>query len=322
MSDFQGRPGAAVAEIPPFLESVRSLAVAVLDRQGQLLAANQGFRDLAPPSGTGDPLDVGAAFINPTLGALLARANNTGLDHTVYEGAMTLGDPDHQSETWLGRVYRRNGGLLVVGEFDVDKDRKLQSQLLELTEEYAETERELAQANRELARYAEEWERIGRFDSLTGLPNRRSFQQFLDHHISTAERFKEPLAMLVLDLDLFKAINDTYGHSQGDEVLKRVAATLAVNCRESDVVARWGGEEFGVLAPKTDLSGGAELAAKLCSAVAASAMPEGLPQTTVSVGVAQWQAGESADSLFRRADEALYQAKIKGRDQVETDVVD
>lgn len=320
MSDSEGHSSAAAAEIPPFLESVRSLAVAVLDRQGQLLAANRGFWELAPTAGAGDSVDAEAAFVNPTLAELLTWADDIQANDLVYEGPVTLGDMDLQSETWLGRVYQRNGSLLVVCERDVDQDRKLQRQLLELTEEYAEKERELARANSELTRYAEEWERIGRSDSLTGLPNRRSFEEFLDHHVATAERFGEALVMLVVDLDLFKAINDTYGHSQGDEVLKRVATILAAHCRESDIVARWGGEEFGVLAPKTDRQGGAELADKLRSAVAASAMPEGMPQTTVSVGVAQWQPGESADSLFHRADEALYQAKAKGRDQVETDV--
>ncbi|MFB6260869.1 MAG: diguanylate cyclase [Thiohalorhabdaceae bacterium] len=319
MSEFPVDSSEVAAEIPPFLESVRSLAVAVLDRQGQVLAANQGFRDLASAPGTGDSPDAGAAFINPTLAELLARAGDTGPDGRVYEGPMTLGDVDSRSETWLGGMYLRNEHLLLVCELDVDKARKLQSQLLELTEEYAEKERELARANRELARYAEEWERIGLSDSLTGLPNRRAFQEFLEHHVAAAERFGEPLAMLVLDLDHFKAINDTYGHSQGDEVLKRVAATLAAHCRKSDVVARWGGEEFGVLAPKTDLPGGVELADKLRSAVAATAMPEGMPQVTVSLGVAQYQPGESADTLFHRADEALYQAKPGGRDQVATD---
>lgn len=319
MSEITVGSSEAEPEIPPFLESVKSLAVAVLDLQGQLVAANRGFRDLAPASGAGDCPDAEAALMNPTVAELLARAGDIGVDGKVYEGLMTLGDVDHQSETWLGQVYVRNGRLLVICERDVDNDRKLQSQLLELTEEYAEKERELARANAELARYAEEWEHIGLSDSLTGLPNRRSFEEFLAHHVATAERFGEPLVMLVVDLDLFKAINDTYGHSQGDEVLKRVAATLDAGCRESDVVARWGGEEFGVLAPKTDRQGGAELADKLRSAVAAAAMPEGMPGTTVSIGVAQWQPGESADSLFHRADEALYQAKAKGRNQVGTD---
>lgn len=317
MSELPEQTSAGSAEIPPYLDPVRSLAVAILDRQGRLVAANQGFRDLASAPEDEDGLNVVEVFINPTLTELLAWAEGTGPDGGVYEGPMTLGDVDSRTETRIGRVYRRNGQLLVVGEFDVDKQRELRDQLLQLNQDYADKERELARANRELARYAEEWERISLSDKLTGLPNRRAFEEFLNHHVASAERFGELLAVLVLDLDHFKAINDTFGHSRGDQVLKRVAATLASNVRQTDVVARWGGEEFGVLAPKTDLRGGAKLADELRSAVRETDMPEGMPRITVSVGVAQWQSGESADSVFSRADEVLYRAKEKGRDRVE-----
>lgn len=317
MSESPQQADEAGPDLPAFLEPVRSLAVAVLGDQGELVAANRGFRDLAPESAGGGASDPRAAFINPTLGELVAWVGNTGSGGEVYEGPMTLGDVDGRTETWMGRVYRRNGRLLVVAEYDVDKARELQSQLLDLTEEYAEKGRELARANRELARYAEEWERIGLSDSLTGLPNRRSFEKFLEHHVGAAERFGEALAVLVLDLDHFKAVNDTYGHSWGDEVLKRVAATLVAGVRKSDVVARWGGEEFGILAPKTDVRGGVQLGNRLREAVAATAMPEGMPQVTVSVGVAQWQPGQSGQALFQKADAMLYRAKRTGRDQVE-----
>jgi diguanylate cyclase (GGDEF)-like protein len=309
--------GGARVAVPDFLRPVRSLVVAVLDPQGRLLDANQGFFDLLPEADDSALWQSpGAVFVNPTLPELLASTAEEGTA-AVFDGLMTLGDLDGNSETWVGRVYRKDGQLLVACELDVNQDRELRSELLALNQEYAQKERELARANRELARYAEELERLSLFDSLTGLANRRYFEDMLSHHMDTSQRFGEPLSVVILDLDFFKGINDTYGHAVGDEVLKAVAAALQANARQADIVARWGGEEFGVLALRTDAAGGLALAERLRSGVAQGPWPESVPRGTVSAGVAEWQTSETAEALFRRADAGLYRAKEKGRDRTE-----
>lgn len=316
MNDLLTNSADGVPEIPPFLRPLRSVLLAVFDRRGRVVDANRGFSSLTstgekPPSGG----DVRSLFINPGLGELLVMADSTS-GGEIFSGWMTLGSMDGESETWVGGMYRQGAYLILACERDVEQDRKLQHQLLALTEDYAEQERALVRANRTLSQRAEEIERLLRTDLLTNLPNRRHFDALLTAHIDTANRYGDPLSLLLIDLDDFKAINDTYGHLLGDEALRRTAATLQATRRAPDVIARWGGEEFIVLSPKTDDAGAAVLAERVREAIAAMEGPEERFSMTASIGVAQWRPGESANGLVGRADIALYQAKEGGRNRV------
>ncbi|CNE59673.1 diguanylate cyclase [Yersinia enterocolitica] len=121
--------------------------------------------------------------------------------------------------------------------------------------------------------------------------------------------------MILLDVDHFKNINDQLGHHKGDEVLIFLARTLESIIRECDIVFRWGGEEFTILLPSTNLKGALQLAESIRETIQMICQPN-LPQLTVSIGVAQHQVGEDTDSLFKRMDEALYRAKASGRNRV------
>ncbi|MEB3329237.1 MAG: GGDEF domain-containing protein [Candidatus Sericytochromatia bacterium] len=161
-------------------------------------------------------------------------------------------------------------------------------------------------------------------DALTGLPNRRALLEQADRLAAVATRYGTPFALVLLDVDHFKACNDLYGHAAGDAVLRGVAGTLAASVRDADVAARYGGEEFVVLCPNTSLGAAAQLAERLRRAVeetlplpAPDALIELPPGVTASVGVATWQAGDrSFEAVLRRADAALYQAKAGGRNRV------
>jgi diguanylate cyclase (GGDEF)-like protein len=153
-------------------------------------------------------------------------------------------------------------------------------------------------------------------DELTGLHNRRFFDQVLVREAERARRFGRDLALVLLDVDHFKAYNDTFGHPAGDEALQRVARHLAAAApRRLDALARYGGEEFAVLLAETDLEGARLVAERIREHVRASA--DFLRPLTISAGVAVAAAG-AADptALVRRADEALYAAKRDGRDCV------
>jgi len=156
-------------------------------------------------------------------------------------------------------------------------------------------------------------------DGLTGLPNQRTVHETLKRLAAQAGRTASPLALVLFDLDHFKAINDTYGHGKGDDVLAAVGAVSATTVRASDFVGRFGGEEFAVLLPDTDLAGGCRAAEKLRAALAAISVTGVDRRITASFGVAVMpdDAGES-DLLLRVADRALYAAKTAGRDRVET----
>ena len=151
-------------------------------------------------------------------------------------------------------------------------------------------------------------------DALTGTANRRGLLQGLQTMHGQARAGGPGYAVLMVDADHFKAINDRHGHAVGDRVLQRVAQVLRDGLRAGDLVARWGGEEFCVLLPRTRLADAQALAARLVQQVAGG----GEPAVTVSIGVAEAQASsESAEDVIRRADAALYQAKQRGRNRVE-----
>lgn len=167
--------------------------------------------------------------------------------------------------------------------------------------------------------HAEQLSLMARTDELTGLPNRRAFFESAEAERARAVRYGSELAVLMIDIDHFKAVNDTYGHRAGDLVLQHLGQTCIGVLRGVDVLGRVGGEEFAVLLPETGLPAAAEVAGRLRAAVeeARVALPEGAPlRITVSVGVAGLQGEETLDTLVSRADTALYEAKRGGRNCV------
>ncbi len=162
-------------------------------------------------------------------------------------------------------------------------------------------------------------ERQALVDPLTGLPNRRVAEGALETELSRAGRFEEPLAMIMSDLDDFKQINDRWGHPFGDVVLREFAAALAGSIRDIDLAGRWGGEEFAVVLPGTDLEGGAALAERIRDNLRTRTLiaPDGVRvDVTASFGVAAHPAAETKDELVAAADAALYDAKRGGKDRV------
>lgn len=157
---------------------------------------------------------------------------------------------------------------------------------------------------------------LATIDHLTGLYNRSYFDIRVLNEISRAKRYTAPLSMIIFDLDYFKGINDTYGHDVGDQVLKRAAMITSENIREADVLARWGGEEFVILVPQTNLEGAAHLAEKLRHELENNKV-ENFGSVTGSFGVAEYQIGETFQSWYKRVDKALYKAKEAGRNRVE-----
>ena len=160
---------------------------------------------------------------------------------------------------------------------------------------------------------------LAEVDPLTSVFNRRAFLTLLEKAISQAERTRQSLPVLVLDLDHFKKINDTWGHSGGDDVLRQFVV-LANRClRKEDVMGRLGGEEFAIFLPNADGPGAQAVAERLRSLVQAQPVQSG-PQSialTVSIGVAMCVRGDSADAVLKRADTAMYLAKQNGRNRVE-----
>jgi diguanylate cyclase (GGDEF)-like protein len=158
-------------------------------------------------------------------------------------------------------------------------------------------------------------------DGLTGLANRRHAERSLETEFARAERFGGPLAVVLCDLDDFKEVNDRHGHLVGDDVLRELATVLEATVRSVDIAARWGGEEFVLILPGTDAAGGAQFAERARAALADRTIltQDGVPvRVTASFGVASWPEHGADDELLGAADSALYQAKHKGKNRVET----
>lgn len=166
----------------------------------------------------------------------------------------------------------------------------------------------------------EELDRLATFDSLTGLYNRRAILARLRELTNLANRYKEDFSLIILDIDHFKKINDRYGHLTGDEVLEVTATLIRRNIRDTDIVGRYGGEEFIMVLPKTTLALSWIVAERLRSTIEKTEMKDTAGHVfsiTVSQGLAGWERGEDVTSLVSRADEALYKAKEKGRNRVQ-----
>lgn len=159
-------------------------------------------------------------------------------------------------------------------------------------------------------------------DELTDLPNRRAFLQRLHHELSRCQRSSQPLAMVLLDIDYFKRINDHHGHHVGDMILRCYAQSMARELRQHDLLARYGGEEFALLLPETSLYDARTAMLKLGDRIRSEpldAVGTRLDLPTFSAGIACLRPGEPATALINRADQALYLAKRLGRDRIETD---
>lgn len=165
-------------------------------------------------------------------------------------------------------------------------------------------------------RAEEEIHLLATTDSLTGIANRREFSSILARELDRAKRYGTPMSLAMYDIDYFKRVNDTYGHDVGDYVLQALTGLVKENIRATDVVARWGGEEFMVLMPQSDIEAARNASEKLRLAIAGHHFDK-LDKLTVSFGIAAFEPQDDLNSLLKRVDEALYRAKAQGRNRVE-----
>ncbi|QDU97746.1 GGDEF domain-containing protein [Lignipirellula cremea] len=228
------------------------------------------------------------------------------------------GDVSEHQEHFRRLLARLNNAEKNPGETSDEAASEVVHEILSandaLQKRLDDAETALKNQSHELAGYMTE----ARTDGLTELPNRRSFDDDLAARFAQWKRYRTPLSVMMVDIDHFKKFNDTHGHLAGDAVLKQVAQTLRDALRRSDVLVRFGGEEFAVILPSTTVADGGIAASHMLHAVAEKAfLYEGkVLRVTVSCGVAEAQPGDTEITLVKRADEALYAAKKAGRNCV------
>jgi diguanylate cyclase (GGDEF)-like protein len=171
-----------------------------------------------------------------------------------------------------------------------------------------------------LGRQADQLAALSQTDPLTHLPNRRALRQHLAEEFRRSVRYGTPLSLLLVDIDGLKRVNDEDGHAAGDRLIRSVAAAISGGLRESDFGARWGGDEFAIVAPNTSVSAGRASGERLVERVAKESVADRHRPATVSVGIATFDPAEGKyadlDALARAADAALYRAKANGRNRV------
>lgn len=210
--------------------------------------------------------------------------------------------------------------IAVLGAALNDMAERMANHTAELEAAVAERTARLAEANHQLAAANASLQSLASTDAMTGLPNFRQFRASLAGEVERSRRTRQPFCLLMIDVDHFKIWNDRFGHPAGDEVLRQLGAFLRDRMRRTDIPCRYGGEEFAVILPGTNLSGGEWAAAKLCATIE-QAHIGGQPGhgVTVSIGVAAWpDHGDGDTALIDASDAALYAAKEGGRNRAAT----
>jgi two-component system cell cycle response regulator len=292
---------------------ISAVAYAVIDADGQLIESNKGFDLTLPAALQGKPgIDVRNCFMNPDFNRLVA-ANARGLERTLF----TIGAVDAKTYSLSGWFLPHERGFMFLAEHDISGLAKMSDTLLEINKELSRLQRDLLSANRRLKAREQQIRELSLTDPLTGLGNRRRLDESIETAISHATRHQRPLSVMMIDIDHFKAINDDFGHEAGDRALRAFADALKQHSRKSDLVARFGGEEFIVLMPESDVHQAKATAERMGEKVAQMKVPPIDRPITASFGVAQMVDGDSAESLLVRSDQAMYLAKAKGRNRVE-----
>ena len=221
-----------------------------------------------------------------------------------------------------GKVLRVIGAHLDIDEAKRARAKlKRQNELLRhdnvtLENLVGERTAELDTLNKQLSEQLEFISNIASFDRLTSVYNRYMFEELLQKEISRARRYGRPMSLIMVDVDYFKQINDAFGHQTGDSVLAQIAGTLKRHVRESDIVARWGGEEFVIILPDMPKEHAAVLADSLRALIADSVYEKSIT-LTCSFGVTAYREGDTVDTVFNRIDTALYRAKEFERNNVQ-----
>lgn len=299
---------ARFALIPPWLDPLRAVAVAMFDSNGDLIEANEGFRFTLNPEANDN---AAQRIAEPSFAALVnMQPDEMGL---LYNGLISLNVGHGITRAFAGTIYRRNQLFLLAAELDISAFESLSSDNERLNQELDETRKQLSKRNHTLQKLQEEIEALKRNDGLTGLANLKLLDARVSEEIMRWERYRRPLALVLLDLDDFGKINDELGREVGDELLQHVATILNGATRTLDLVARYGGQEFAVLLPETNEMGAMIVAERLRMDLEGQLILPLLRPLTASFGVALLQPDELRDAYYARAGRAVKYAKSHGK---------
>ena len=296
--------------VESFLKST-NLLVVVLDRDGKLLSWNPAFGLIQQALPDKKLLKD---FLSPSSTALFDEL----LSSTLRERVRTRGKLRFAHENRRGDFASLTIPLPGERILFIAEPVHATTELKAVTAELQKTKLSLAIKETELQAVIAQADEVAHTDALTFLPNRRQMIGDLQREIIFSDRYGTPLALSMIDIDHFKNINDTYGHTVGDEVLQKLAGELRQHIRHPDTIGRYGGEEFLVILPHSMLQAAIQQAERLCRHVRSLLIKtnEAEISLTISIGIAQYKIQkEDWQTFLSRADSMLYRAKNNGRDQ-------
>ena len=296
--------------VEPFLEATSSL-VAILDSHGKLLSWNASFSQLKPDLTSGST--VKEFLSSPSRVLFDEFLKNSLRERTRKQANLEFAWVKRWGDFSSFFIPLPGDRVLFIAE-PVHAVADLQT----ITAELEKIKRSLAIKETELQAVLAQADEVSHTDALTFIPNRKSIIGDLQREVMFADRYGTPLAISLVDIDHFKAINDTYGHVAGDEVLRKLAMELRGRIRHPDVIGRYGGEEFLVVLPHSTSKAAAEQAERLRKHVQALTIQSNDSEIhlTISLGIAQYKPHrEDWQEFLSRADAALYRAKDNGRNQ-------
>lgn len=306
-------------------------AIAIYDEQDRLIFFNRAFLKINPRAE--EFVEKGLTYedglrINVALGKVIEAKGREEefirervAAHRNPVSEITVRDYADGSRLLVKEAKTARGGiaLCITVATDLRKvEEALRQREIELIRSKAEIEKTLEEnqrLSRSLAEKVKELEVLAVTDPLTKLYNRTKLDEEMDREIDRATRYGEAFGVILMDIDHFKQVNDQFGHQTGDRVLAEVAKVLRDCSRTTDVVGRWGGEEFLILCPETDMAGLTAKAERFRVALEQYEFP-GVGRKTSSFGIAAWRPGDAEQDLLSRADAALYCAKEIGRNRV------
>ena len=309
----------ATQDVETIFETIHAM-VALVESDGMLVSWNSAFEacnKISPPA-----INLNELFSPNDKSLLHGKLTNGMLNHWAVE--FPLGGSGSSKYCDCIFIPTENGRVLFIAE-RMESDIALQEMIerlnrrVKLFQIESEFSKKIARNKQiEMDAVLIQASEVAHIDPLTFLVNRRTIIKELQDEVLRAERYHSMLSVSVVDVDNFKAVNDTHGHPFGDEVLRQVAYQLRESVRHPDVVGRYGGEEFLIILPNSDSAAASEQAARLCGQVREMvvSMKEHEVTVTLSIGIAQFRVGvDTWDSLLNRADNAMYEAKNNGRDR-------
>lgn len=299
----------ALKFLPEWLDPLRSIAVAVLRDNGSVVEANLGFSGILPP----DFKDDVAEYITEPTFSQWPSYEIAEEDGAIYRGIIRLGALQGAQRTFTGTIYRRNQMFFVVAELDFTTFERLSNEIVRLTGELDEVKRQLLRRNQALHKTQNEIELLKNHDPLTGLPLRELLDLRLEQEMQRWDRYRRPLALLILDVEGLGEVNDAYGREVGDETLHHFATMLSASIRTVDIAVRYGGNEFAALLPETNEMGALIVVERLRLELESQIILPLATSLAASFGLAMYQPNESPKDFYKRAERAVKHSKLNGR---------